>query len=119
MKALYVMSLVILLVSYMSGCTATRPAVSEASIDEFLEAVGRQSFHEIARTGDEIFEQGRYIPNHTALFVRFPSSVPKNGHVRYVFHSFRGPASIGEIYLILESDTGRIVEFNHVEAWFE
>ena len=119
MKMLCVVSLAILCVSCMPACTGARPKASEASIYEFLEIVERRDFHEMARTGKEVFEQGRYIPNHAALFGQFPSSEPRSGHVRYVFYSFRGQASVGEVYLILESDSGRIIEFSHIEAWFE
>ena len=93
--------------------------MSEASIYAFLEIVGRRDFHEMVQTGKEVFEQGLYIPNHAALFGQFPSSEPRSGHVRYVLFCFRGQASVGEVYLVLESDSGRIVEFNHIEAWLE
>jgi len=83
------------------------------------EIVERRDFHEMARTGKEVFEPGHYIPDHAALFGQFPFTEPASGRVRYVLYSFRGQASVGEVYLILESDSGRIVEFNHIEAWFE
>ena len=119
MKVLYAISLAILCAGCMPGCTTARPTVSRDSIDEFLEIVERRDFHGMTQTGKEVFEQGLYIPNHAALLGQFPSSEPRSGHTRYVFYSFRGQASAGEVYLILESDSGRIVEFNHVEAWFE
>jgi hypothetical protein len=93
--------------------------VSEASIYEFLEIVERRDFHKMAQAGKDVFEQGRHIPNHAVLFGQFPSSEPRSGQVRYVFYSFRGEASVGEVYLILESDSGKTVEFSHIEAWFE
>jgi hypothetical protein len=93
--------------------------VPEDAIYAFFEIVERQDFHEMARAGRDVFVQDRYIPNHAALFEQFSFTAPRSGHVRYVLYSFGGPASFGEIYLIVESDSGRIVEFNHVEAWLE
>lgn len=91
----------------------------EDSIQEFFEIVERQDFHEMARAGREIFVEGLHISNHAALFEHFPSSEPDSGYVRYVFYSFQGEASVGQVYLVLESDSGKIVEFGRVEAWLE
>jgi hypothetical protein len=119
MKTLCVLSLFFVLI----GCTAVgmppKPTVPPASISEFLELVESEDFHKIARDGKEIFTQGVYIPNHTTLFAQFPSSETERGHIRYVFYSFRGETSGGEVYLILEQDSGKVVEFNYFEASFE
>jgi hypothetical protein len=90
MRMLCAISLVILCVGSMFSCTSASAHVSEAPILEFLWAADRRDFREAAQTGKGVFGQGRYIPNHTALFGQFPSFGPRSGQVRYVFCSFRG-----------------------------
>jgi len=63
--------------------------------------------------------EGQYIPQHHELFRDYPSNQPERGLIRYILFRFRGEASLGEVYIILEQETGKIIEFNYFEAWFE
>ncbi len=105
------------------GCTpagtATPPPVSPASIAEFLQIVESKDYHQMSRQGQEVFKPGLTIPDHAGRFKEFPSSEFGPNRVRYVFYSFKGEASAGEVYLILEQDSGKVVEFNYFEALFE
>lgn len=118
-KTLCVLSLFIGLIGCTALGTSPKPTVPPASISEFLELVESEDFHKMARKGREIFTQSLHIPNHAELFTQFPSSEIERGHIRYVFYSFQGEASGGEVYLILEQDSGKVVEFNYFEASFE
>ena len=116
---LCVMSLFVVLIGCTTEGMTPKPTASEASISEFLEIVRSKDFHKMARKGKEVFKEGLYVPNHAKLFSQFPFSEFQPGRIRYVFYSFRGQASVGEVYLILEQDSGKVVEFNYLEAWFE
>jgi len=116
MKVLRIISLAMLIVSSVPGCAPTRPTVSEASIEAFLEIVERRDFHEMARTGKEVFEPGHYIPDHAALFGQFPFTEPASGRVRYVLYSFRGQASVGEVYLHYNGVTGGVVLLSCIQG---
>jgi hypothetical protein len=119
MRVLYTVSLVILFAICTPGCAVRRRTVPEASIAAFLQLVEGREFHGIARAGKEVFEEGLYIPNHAEWFGHLPASEPQVGQVRYVLYDFRGAASVGQVYLILERGSGRVVEFDSFEAWFE
>ena len=108
----------LVLVGCASGGGLARPTVSEAAVLEYLEIVERGHFHRMALEGQEVFTEGAYVPNYAELFERFPYSEPQPGHIRYSLYSFSGKASAGEVYLILERESGRIVEFSFVEASF-
>ncbi len=95
---------------------AAEAVVSSAALIQFLEVVASRDFHGMVRKGEEVFGRGLVISDHAKLFDGFPSSEVEQGRVRYVLHSFEGEASVGEVYLILERDSGEIVEFNSVEA---
>ena len=73
----------------------------------------------MVRYGEETFRDSLYIPNHAELFNDLPSTVYDEGLVRYVLYSFKGEASLGEIYLIIKEDTGKIIEYNFLEAIIE
>jgi len=117
-----VLCILFLLVT-LTGCTvegtATEPTVSPASFSEFLEIVKSEDFHKMARKGKAVFEQNHYIPNHANLFAEYPSSEIDQGRIRYDLYGFEGEASAGMVYLILEQDSGKVIEFNYLEAWFE
>ena len=119
MKFFCVLFLLVILIGCTTEGMTAKPTVSPASIAEFLELVKGQNFHQMARKGKEVFKQGLYIPNHTEQFQQFPFSESEQDRIRYVFYSFKGEASAGEIYLILEQDSGKVIEFNHFEAFFE
>ncbi|MBN1813168.1 MAG: hypothetical protein JXA14_15135 [Anaerolineae bacterium] len=109
----------IFLVTLLAGCVPAKPTVSPAAISEFMEVVERGEYHAMTRKGKEVFEEGLCIPDHTELFAEFPRSEMEPGHIRYVFYSFDGEASGGEVYLILDRDSGEIVEFNYFEVTYE
>ena len=111
---------VLLLSLILTGCAVlakpAKPTVSPASIAEFFEVVETKDYHAMTRKGQETFKEGHYIPNYAGLFEDLPDSEPGKGQIRYVLYHFEGDASVGEVYLILEAATGKIVEFNHIEA---
>jgi hypothetical protein len=119
MRILYALSLLALLV----GCATDGPgkgqSIPEASIVEFLEIAERGDYHEVVRAGEEVFHEGWHIPNHAKLLSRFPSSEPQPGRVRYALHRFQGEASVGEVYLVLERESGQVVEYSYFEAMLE
>jgi hypothetical protein len=119
MKVLYAMSLIFFFARCVPGSAVGGRAVPEASLEAFFVVVEGRDFHEMARVGRETFAEGLTIRDHGALFAGFPSSSPRRGHVRYVLYEFRGEASAGQVYLVLEGETGRIIEFNAFEAWFD
>ena len=84
-----------------------------------MEVVQSGDYHAMTRKGDEVFKEGLYIPDHAELFARFPWSEVEPGYIRYILYSFDGEVSGGEVYLILERDSGRIIEFNYFEATYE
>lgn len=84
-----------------------------------MEIVESGDYHAMTRKGEEIFKEGLYIPDHVKLFAKFSWSEVEAGYIRYTLYSFDGEASGGEVYLILEQDSGRIVEFNYFEATYE
>jgi hypothetical protein len=84
-----------------------------------MEVVERGEYHAMTRKGEEVFKEGLCIPDHAKLFAEFPRSEIQPGHIRYVLYSFDGEASGGEVYLILEQDSGKIIEFNYFEATYE
>ena len=47
-----------------------------------------------------------------------PETVPSD-LVKYTLYQFNGDVSAGEVYLIVDIETGWILEFNHYEATFE
>jgi hypothetical protein len=109
----------VFLCAFLAGCVSASPTVSPAAISEFLEVVESGDYHAITCKGEEVFQENFCIPDHAALFAEFPRSEAEPGHIRYILYSFDGEASGGEVYLILERDSGRIVEFNHFEATYE
>jgi hypothetical protein len=119
MRVLCTVSLAILLTICAPGCAAPRRTVSAASISAFLQVVEDGEFHAIARAGKEVFVEGLCIPDHAQWFGHLSSSEPEAGQVRYVLYDFQGEVSVGQVYLILEEDSGRVIEFNFFEAWFE
>ena len=114
---------VLLLILLLAGCsgihTNPKPTISPTSIEDFFEVVESKDYHAMTRKGQETFKVGHYIPNHVEAFVDLPSSEAGEGRIRYVLYSFEGEASAGEVYLILEPATGKIVEFNYFEATLE
>lgn len=110
---------VVFLVALLAGCAPAEPPVSAAEISEFMEVVERGEYHAMTRKGEEVFKEGLCIPDHAGLFAEFPRSEMEPGYIRYILYSFDGEASGGEIYLILERGSGRIVEFNYFEATYE
>lgn len=97
---------------------APKAVVPSDALIQFYEVVESKDFHRMARMGKEVFRQGLTIPDHAKLFAGFPSSEVERSRVRYVLYSFQGEASAGEVYLILERDSGEIVELNSFEALF-
>jgi hypothetical protein len=97
---------------------ASQAVVASDALIQFFEIVESKDFHRMARIGEEVFRQGLTMPDHAKLFAGFPSSEVERSRIRYVLYSFRGEASAGEVYLILERDSGEIVEFNSFEALF-
>lgn len=119
MKFFWLFSLFALLIGCTPENTPPKPTVDPAAMAEFFQVVKRKEYHQMARTGRELFEPGLYIPDHTEQFEQFPASEYGPGRIRYVFYSFEGEASAGEVYLILEQDSGKVIEFNYFEAFFE
>jgi hypothetical protein len=98
---------------------APKAVVPSDALIQFFEVVESRDFHRMARMGKEVFRQGLTIPDHAKLFAGVPSSQAGRSRVRYVLYSFHGEASAGEVYLILEQNSGRIIQFNYFEASFE
>lgn len=96
-----------------------RSAVSKASVLQYLEIVEAGNFHQMALEGKGVFREGAIIPNYIELFKPFPYSEPQPGRARFTLYSFSGEASAGEIYLILEQGSGKIIGFNSFEAFLE
>jgi hypothetical protein len=107
------------LVVLLAGCTPVKPTVSPAALSEFMAIVESGDYHAMARKGEQVFKKDLYIPDHEELFAEFSWSEVEPGRIRYVLYSFDGEASGGEVYLILEQDSGRIVEFNYFEATYK
>jgi hypothetical protein len=117
MKTWYLAFVVMVLAGCATSATTSAPTVPPTEIVEFIEIVESKDYHRMAQQGKETFQKGLYIPNHADLLAQFPASEPQQDYIRYVLYSFRGEASAGEVYLILEQATGRIIEFNHIEVW--
>jgi hypothetical protein len=110
---------IVFLCALLAGCVSAEPTVSPTAISEFIEIVESGNYHAMVQKGEEIFKEGLCIPDHVEVFAEFPRSEMEPGHIRYILYSFDGEASGGEVYLILERDSGRIVEFNYFEATYE
>jgi hypothetical protein len=95
------------------------PTVPDASLHQFLQRAETGDYHQIVSEGKAIFTEGAYIADHAELLAPFPCSEVRPGHLRYTLHSFGGEASVGEVYLILQKGSGRIIEFNYIEAFLE
>jgi hypothetical protein len=110
-------------VIFVVGCTADDTQAKEnvlpASISDFFKAVESQNFHSISRIGEQIFRPGLYIPDHDNIFYEIPNSEYGEECIRYVLYSFQGEESAGEVYLILEKNSGKIVEYNHYEVIYK
>lgn len=119
MKVFSVLSFLVILVGCATADVRPKPTVSPNSVSEVLEVLESKDYHRITRVGGEVFKQGLYVPNHAELFRGYPSSAPRQGQIRYVLYSFHGEASAGEVYLILDGDSGEIIEFSYFEALFE
>jgi hypothetical protein len=119
MRCLCIVFLFALLAGCAPECASVRPTVSPAAVSEFMEVVERGEYHAMTRKGEEVFKEGLSIPDHAELFAGLPRSAMELGRVRYILYSFEGEASGGEVYLILEQDSGKIVEFNYFEATYE
>lgn len=119
MKVICMVSFLVILAGCATGEVGAKPTVSPNSVSEFLEVLESSDYHRIARVGREVFETGLCVPNHAELLRGYPSSAPRQGQIRYVLYSFHGEASAGEVYLILNGDSGEIIEFSHFEASFE
>jgi len=99
-----------------SGPYATVP---RDSISIFLNAVRSGDFHDMARVGDRVFDEGLRVPDHAELFAGLAVPEQRDDRVRYVFHRFEGEASVGEVSLTLTRGTGAVVTFTAVEAILE
>ena len=119
MKVICMVSFLLILVGCTTGGVSAKPTVSPNSVSEFLEVLESKDYHRIAGAGREVFEQGLYVPNHAELLRGYPSSAPRQGQIRYVLYSFHGEASAGEVYLILDRESGEIIQFSYFEALFE
>ena len=108
-----------LLVACSSDRPLEQPTVSTDSIEHFLALRDGKDYHEMVRLGKEVFQDSLFIPDHVQLFKDLPSSDYSEGLVRYALFSFKGETSLGEIYLILDEDTGEIIEYNYFEAILE
>jgi hypothetical protein len=70
------------------------------------------------KTGDQIFQQNRFVPDHATRFKGVPSSEPQPGQLCYILYSFKGITGTGEISLLLDKSTGKIAKFTRMEASF-
>ncbi len=84
-----------------------------------MEVVESGDYHAMTRKGEEVFEEGLCIPDHAGLFAEFSRTEMESGNIRYVLYSFDGEVGGGQVYLILEQGSGKIVEFNYFEATYE
>ena len=84
----------------------------------FLEVVKRGGFHAMWKQGEQIFQQDRLLPKHAAQFKGITPAEPQPGQVRYTLYSFRGTSGAGDISILLEKSTGKILKFSRVETSF-
>lgn len=124
--------LCLILVLILSGCTNTNVGpeatavqdtrheiVSEDAIAVFLEMLETGDYHAIKRSGEEIFLEGLYIPNHHKVFRDYPSEDLPDGQIRYDLLIIEGEAGAAWVHLFLGKDSGEIIQFSAGEAIFE
>jgi hypothetical protein len=112
--------IVVLLLILSAGCAqAQQPKiVPEDDIAAFLEALETGEYHDLERNGQEVFQEGMYIPDHRSMFHDYPSEELPDGQIRYDLLTIEGEAGIAWIYLFLEEDTGKIIQYSAGEATF-
>jgi hypothetical protein len=113
--------LVIVLLLFLSaGCAQVQQprTVPEDDIAAFLNTLETGEYHDLERNGEEVFQEGLYIPDHRSVFRDYPSEELPDGQIRYDLLTIEGEAGIAWIYLFLEKDTGKIIQFSAGEATF-
>lgn len=110
-----------------AGCTAntaefkpvsTRVIVAEAEILAYLDRLEISPYHDLKPAGTEIFQPGRHIPVYRRIFDDYPAQELPEGQIRYDLLVTEGETGTAWIYLFLDQDSGRIVEFSAGEATF-
>jgi hypothetical protein len=108
---------------YMIGCHQNdmtqnnhKKEIPKLSISQYLNDLEEKDYHELSRSGNEIFKTGHHIVNHRNLFSEFPRKKLDNGVVCYDLLLVNGLAGSSFIYLFIDDSTGKVMNFTTGEA---
>jgi hypothetical protein len=111
---LLILLILFLSVIYMVGYH--QKEIATHSISKYMNDLEEKGFHELSRSGNDIFKTGYYISNHKNLFSEIPREKLDNNVIRYDLFFIDGVAGSAFIYLFIDDSSGEILNFTTGEV---